>query len=814
VTPGDPAARRLLEALVAEGAPRDVLEGCLRSHHTAEGFALALLADRAVSGGQLRAAERRWARERSARTPQRLGRYVVERKLGAGACGEVYLVRDPDSGARLAAKRLIELEDGEARQRFTREAETLARLRHPYLARVHSAELAGSTPYFVLDYYPGGTLADRLREGPLPQAQALELVAKLAEALEVAHAEGVLHRDLKPENVLFGDDGEPRLVDFGLGVRLTGHSSRLTQTGAVLGTPAYMAPEQIREAKRADARADVYGLGGVLYSCLTGREPIASRGSVIATLAAVLKAPVVPPSRLAAVEPWLDAVCLRALAKDPARRYPSVRALRHALREVPRSRRNPAGVALALAGVTCAALLWGVTQGRPTAPAAEPPAPSGRAGVPRAGPSVAAVDSALAADDLELAWQRAAALPELEVAVGQRLLAATHDAPPAWVELDGERRRTWQALARLRRAQRALEACCQRGLSDLGDDRGALVDEVFSASKALAHCRAEPRLVDRQLLEAFDVWLYGYRDQEKLRSLRVPQLPDRLDGARHPQAAAVSALLPDLLLGMNVRGERVELVLDGRRRVSRALAELGEGWRSWPLTLVGELLIFAHADGFPLPVFQGWADATFAPGVQHRDPHRLCGMLQVLLLKVVDLGAVDQPPPLEFAGQLARALERLRAETPFFGGAAGVGEFEALSLARVALYRGELDAAARWFERSQRGGESRFLRACLAIERARRAPPAARLEALRDAEGSLRRDDQAARSPWGWAARHHLRLLAGDGGFEPLGPCPAAGEAAPVSVPRWYREYRPQRWRFPAEPDDGRRGLIWLPAVD
>lgn len=165
-----------------------------------------------------------------------------------------------------------------------------------------------------------------------------------------------------------------------------------------------------------------------------------------------------------------------------------------------------------------------------------------------------------------------------------------------------------------------------------------------------------------------------------------------------------------------------------------------------------------------------------------------------------------------------RLLEALVAEgaprDSLFAGGVGVGEHEALSLARVALYRGQLDEAARWFERFPGSRDARSLRTCLAIERARRAPPAARLEKLRQAEESLRRQEQAARNPWVWAARHHVRVLAGNGVFEPLGPCPAETKPAPGSVPRWYGECRPQRWRFPAELEDEGRGLIWVPPLD
>ena len=245
---------------------------------------------------------------------QQVGPYRIERELARGGMGVVYAATDSETGARVAVKVCLGLGEleAEARARFEREAQALARLRHPAIVSVHAARF-DDPPYLVQALLPGGSLSERLATGPLPISAALQVVRRVGEALAYAHAQGVLHRDLKPENVLFDDRGQAQLADFGLAGFLSGE--RLTQTGALLGTPAYMAPEQATDAKRVDARADVYGLGALLYACLTGRAPFADRGGVVQTLNALLTQPPTPVARLRPdVPPALAAACERALA--------------------------------------------------------------------------------------------------------------------------------------------------------------------------------------------------------------------------------------------------------------------------------------------------------------------------------------------------------------------------------------------------------------------------------------------------------------------------------------------------------------------
>jgi hypothetical protein len=277
--------------------------------------------------------------------------------------------------------------------RFRREAEALGRVDHPHVIRIHAAEVTGAFPYLAQDLLTGGSLEQRLAGGPLEIQEAEVLLRKLASGLEAAHRAGILHRDLKPENVLFDERGEPKLVDFGLARDLT-QKQALTQTGAVLGTPSYMAPEQAREARSVDERADVYGLAGILYAALTGRPPIEPRGTTLATLAAVIDEPPLPLWRLRPDAPaHLSAACAAGLAKAPEARPRSPQALVALLDQPASSRSRAPAVA---AGVTTALLLCAFAWSRGATAPVEPPPPSPP---PRRGFDPALVDAALATGD-------------------------------------------------------------------------------------------------------------------------------------------------------------------------------------------------------------------------------------------------------------------------------------------------------------------------------------------------------------------------------------------------------------------------------
>ena len=308
--------------------------------------------------------------EDSFRSPQRFGPYQRIRELGRGAMGAVLEVEHVETRARLALKVILpHVFDPESVKRFQREALALARLNHPNLARIHAAQFEPPLRYLVLDLYSGGTLKERLANGPLPLSEATEIVGKLADGVAQAHALGILHRDIKPTNVLFADERQPVLCDFGL-VRETG-SSRMTHTGEVLGTPLYMAPEQVIDGKRTGPEADVYALGAVLYRTLTGRPPIEATPSVVGTLDRVLtQSPRDPRELRPDLDRHLARLCLRALAKDPAER-PTAAELAEALlqQRLPEpTPRAPSVLPLAvLAGIALTLALggfaWTVTRG-------------------------------------------------------------------------------------------------------------------------------------------------------------------------------------------------------------------------------------------------------------------------------------------------------------------------------------------------------------------------------------------------------------------------------------------------------------------
>jgi protein kinase-like protein len=252
-------------------------------------------------------------------------------KLGQGGMGAVYRARDLSSGALVAVKTLGASADTEMRIRFGREGEAQAAVdAHPNVVRVHRAGVAEGRAFLVMELAEGGDLTARLNAGPLPPREAAALVQQLAEGLSHVHAQGILHRDLKPNNVVFDGRGTPKLADFGL-ARAEG-ADTLTQTGTLLGTPNYMAPEQVQAKPGSIGEAaDVYGLGALLYHCLVGAPPFG--GSLYEVLLAVLETPPPPLSgRGSQIPKALEKICLRALEKEPGLRQPSARALAEELR--------------------------------------------------------------------------------------------------------------------------------------------------------------------------------------------------------------------------------------------------------------------------------------------------------------------------------------------------------------------------------------------------------------------------------------------------------------------------------------------------
>jgi len=263
-----------------------------------------------------------------------LNRYELLEKLGEGGFGVVYRGRDPMLERLVAIKELRAdlTSDLDYIERFRREARLAASLRHPNIVTVIEVGEQDGRYYLVMDYLPGGSLKDRLEGGkPLPMAQVVELLRPLAEALDYAHAKGVIHRDVKPSNVLFGEDGRPVLTDFGL-VKSTKERSTTT-TGKVLGTPEYMAPEQIQGGETSPA-TDLYALGVIAYQMFTGRVPFSGSTPYEIQSGHVNQPPPDPHQLNPALPEETATILLRALAKQPGERYPSGQAFVAALQGV------------------------------------------------------------------------------------------------------------------------------------------------------------------------------------------------------------------------------------------------------------------------------------------------------------------------------------------------------------------------------------------------------------------------------------------------------------------------------------------------
>jgi WD40 repeat protein/tRNA A-37 threonylcarbamoyl transferase component Bud32 len=254
---------------------------------------------------------------------RQFGDYELLEEIGHGGMGVVYKARQRSLGRLVALKTILRAElatPGEI-QRFHREAEAAAQLDHPGIVPVFDVGEWHGQHYFSMALVDGPPLSRQLRAGPLPAAEAAQLVQKLALAIQAAHDQGIVHRDLKPENVLL-DHGQPRITDFGLAKQTRG--SDLTATGQVLGTPSYMAPEQARgKAGTVGPATDIYALGAVLYACLTGRPPFQA-ATTYETMRQVVEN---PPASVRALNPSvprdLEIVCLKCLAKKPHERYPT-----------------------------------------------------------------------------------------------------------------------------------------------------------------------------------------------------------------------------------------------------------------------------------------------------------------------------------------------------------------------------------------------------------------------------------------------------------------------------------------------------------
>jgi serine/threonine protein kinase len=264
----------------------------------------------------------------NAAAPQRFGDYELLAELGRGGMGVVYKAYEPALNRLVALKMVLPgaLPDAAELARFQSEAAAAARLQHPHIVKVHRVGVQDGRHFYSMDLIEGASLAQRVSEGPLPGRVAARYLACVARAIHHAHQQGILHRDLKPGNILVDKGDRPHVTDFGLAKQLSADRGQ-TRTGAVLGTPSYMAPEQAVGSKELGPATDTYGLGALLYELLTGRPPF--RGETpLDTLMQVIEHEPAPPRLLNPhVDRDLETICLKCLSKRPADRYASAEAL-------------------------------------------------------------------------------------------------------------------------------------------------------------------------------------------------------------------------------------------------------------------------------------------------------------------------------------------------------------------------------------------------------------------------------------------------------------------------------------------------------
>ena len=260
-------------------------------------------------------------------TQRRIGKYIVQRELGRGGMGAVYLAEQPGLGREVAIKELIlsAVADPVALKRFMQEAQVMARTSHPNLVQVHDLEQIGDANYIVLEFVRGKSLRDSLNQGVLPLPQTFAIMHGVLQALDYAHKRAIVHRDMKPENVLLSDEGDVKVADFGIARLMddSGAGSTATKTGTTVGTPQYMSPEQVASSK-VDGRSDLYSAGIMFYELVVGQPPFTASDAdgPFTLMAKHVQAPPKPPSvHRPGLDMSLEEVILKSLSKRPEERY-------------------------------------------------------------------------------------------------------------------------------------------------------------------------------------------------------------------------------------------------------------------------------------------------------------------------------------------------------------------------------------------------------------------------------------------------------------------------------------------------------------
>jgi serine/threonine-protein kinase len=515
--------------------------------------------------------------------------------LGAGGMGEVYLAEDAKLGRRVALKVLPPaLAGGEERlERFRREARAVAALSHPGIVTIHSVEEDRGVHFLTMELVEGETLRARLRRGALPLGELLACALPLADAMAAAHARGVTHRDVKPENVMVTAGGGVKVLDFGI-ARLReadggAAPSELTETGQLVGTAGYLAPEQAT-GRPVDARSDVFALGIVLFEMATGVHPFPGASAAEVVTAILRDAPAPVTALDPTLPPRLAAVIARCLEKAPERRYPDAGALRDDLRELarglrvaagpersaggagprdgrPRRRRLVAAAAVALAAALVAAGVWLL----PRAPRArEAPPAAGAGGAAAATPAripIVVLPFHNLTGDRRLDWLRGGLTELLVTDLSQspglsvlstgrlrQILAAIHAPEPQPLAFDAV-----QAVAREAEARAVVRGSFAR----VGDTyRLAVTIEEPAAGRILAAERAEGR-GEESLFALVDELAAAIRRTYEVRPRpELPQLP-----------ATVAAVTTSSLEAWRDYAEAIRLAYESKRREAIGLLE-------------------------------------------------------------------------------------------------------------------------------------------------------------------------------------------------------------------------------------------------
>ena len=264
--------------------------------------------------------------------PDSIGRYEVIERLGQGAMGVVYLAKDPSALKRLVAIKVLKVDDEDMRARFEREAELIGQFRHPNIVSVYDVGDHDGRPFLTMEYVSGETLASKIdKKEPLTLDRRLRLAEALCDGLAYAHARDVIHRDVKPANLVIDDDGELRILDFG--IARGGGSTGITQLGMIMGTPRYMSPEQLA-SPQVDRRSDIFAVGAVLYELLCYQAAFPGDQREYVTYQILHETPTPLRDVDSRIPAPLATVTTRALEKDPEKRYQDLGSLRDDLARI------------------------------------------------------------------------------------------------------------------------------------------------------------------------------------------------------------------------------------------------------------------------------------------------------------------------------------------------------------------------------------------------------------------------------------------------------------------------------------------------